>query len=40
MGINKATIPFQEKDEVIRRAVKQVMISSVLEEIYSFIEGL
>ena len=40
MGINRATVPFEEKDEVIRGAVKQIMISSVLEEIHSFLEGL
>ena len=40
MGINKATVPFHEKDEVIRAAVKHIMITSALEEIYSFLEGL
>ena len=40
MGINRATIPIQEKDEVIRCAVKQIMITAALEEIYSFLEGL
>ena len=40
MGINKPTVPFQEKDEVIRGAVKQIMITSALEEIYSFLDGL
>ena len=40
MGINRARIPIQEKDEVIRCAVKQIMITAALEEIYSFLEGL
>ena len=39
MGINRATIPIQEKDEVIRCAAKQIMITAALEEIYSFLEG-
>ena len=40
MGINKPTFPFQAKDEVIRGAVKQIMITSALEELYSFLDGL
>jgi hypothetical protein len=40
MGINKATVPFEEKEELIKAAAKHIMISSALEEIYSFKEGL
>lgn len=40
MGINRPTAPFDEKEKVIRAAVKHIMISSVLEESYSFQESL
>ena len=40
MGINKATVSFEEKEELIRAAAKHIMISSALEEIHSFQEGL
>ena len=40
MGINKATVSFEEKEELIKAAAKHIMISSALEEIYSFQEGL
>ena len=40
MGINLATIAFEEKERVIKDAVKDIMVSSVAEELYSFKEGL
>ena len=40
MGINSATIAFEEKERVIKDAVKYIMVSSVAEELYSFKEGL
>ena len=40
MGINKATVSFEEKEELIRAAAKHIMISLALEEIHSFQEGL
>ena len=39
MGINSATIAFEEKERVIKDAVKHIMVSSVAEELYSFKEG-
>jgi hypothetical protein len=39
-GINRAPVPFNEKDTVITSSVKHIMISSVAEENYSFKEGL
>ena len=40
MGINNATVSFKEKDEITRAAAKHIIVSSALEEIYSFQEGL
>ena len=41
MGINSATIAFEEKERVIKDAVKHIMVSSVAGELYdSFKEGL
>ena len=40
MGINKAKILFEKKDELIQAVAKHIMISSALEEIYSFQEDL
>ena len=35
-----STVSFEEKEELINAAAKHIMISSALEEIYSFQEGL
>ena len=40
MGINKAKVPIEQKEYLIRTANKHIMISSVAEEIFSFQEGL
>ena len=40
MGINNATVSFKKKEELTRAAVKHIIVSSALEEIYSFQEGL
>ena len=40
MGITKAKIPIEEKNDVIQAANRHIMVSSVAEEIFSFQEGL
>ena len=40
MGINKATIPLEQKEHLVRMTNKHIMISCVAEEILSFQQGL
>lgn len=40
MGINNVSIPTVRKEEFAKSVVRHIMISSVAEEIYSFMDGL
>ena len=40
MGINNVSIPIERKEEFAKSVVRHIMISSVAEEIYSFMDGL
>jgi hypothetical protein len=40
MGINNVSVPIERKEDLARSVVKHIMISSVAEEIFSFMDGL
>ena len=40
MGINNVTIPIERKEQFAKSVVRHIMINSVAEEVYSFMDGL